>query len=230
MTAFLHAHTGWILPILFTLFIRAKMPESPLWLEYDRRRKAGDLPPDKLAESTPLIEIVKGAGLKYFVIGTIICGAYIIAYQSISIFMPTLMMRDLGTGLAALRAITLCFALALAVGMVGTGLLSDLWGRKRAILASTFIGIIGIALIYAGGALRYPGDYLGWTLFWGYMVWGFGQGAIGQFGPWYSELYPVEMRSTAASTIFTTGRLVGSAGLATRLRELMHLKAQSRQT
>jgi len=94
--------------------------------------------------------------------------------------------------------------------MVGTGYLSDLWGRKRAIVTSTFIGIIGLALIYAGGALRYPGDYLGWTLFWGYMVWGLGQGAIGQFGPWYSELYPVEMRSTATSTIFTTGRLVGS--------------------
>jgi hypothetical protein len=62
-----------------------------------------------------------------------------------------------------------------------------------------------------GGAVRYPGDYLTWSLFWGYLVWGFGQGAIGQFGPWYSELYPVEMRSTAASTIFTTGRLVGSA-------------------
>ncbi|MGD0023592.1 MAG: MFS transporter [Xanthobacteraceae bacterium] len=198
------------LPILFTLFIRARMPESPLWLEYDRRRKAADLPPEKLAESTPLIEIFKGTGLRYFVIGTIICGAYIINYQSISIFMPTLMLRDLGTNLAALRTITLYFALALAVGMVGTGYLSDLWGRKRAIVTSTFIGIIGLALIYAGGALRYPGDYLGWTLFWGYMVWGLGQGAIGQFGPWYSELYPVEMRSTATSTIFTTGRLVGS--------------------
>ena len=53
------------LPILLTLFIRAKMPESPLWLEYDRRRKAGELPAEKLAESTPLIEIFKGAGLKH---------------------------------------------------------------------------------------------------------------------------------------------------------------------
>jgi hypothetical protein len=47
-------------------------------------------------------------------------------------------------------------------------------------------------------------------LFWAYLLWGFGQGAIGQFGPWFSELYPVEMRSTAAATIFTTGRLIGS--------------------
>src|SRR5208282_208260 len=108
----------------------------PLWLEYDRRRKAGDLPPEKLAESTPLIEIFRGTGLRYFIVGTVICGAYIINYQSISIFMPTLMLRDLGTNLAALRTITLYFALALAVGMVGTGYLSDRWGRKRAIVTS----------------------------------------------------------------------------------------------
>jgi MFS family permease len=125
--------------------------------------------------------------------------------------MPTLMLRDLGANLTALRATTLIFALALAIGMIGTGYISDLWGRRRAIITSTVIGIIGLLLIYMGGAVHYPGDYLTWSLFWGYLVWGFGQGAIGQFGPWYSELYPVEMRSTAASTIFTTGRLVGSA-------------------
>ena len=39
---------------------------------------------------------------------------------------------------------------------------------------------------------------------------GLGQGSIGQFGPWFAELYPVEMRSTATSAIFNLGRLVGS--------------------
>ena len=42
------------------------------------------------------------------------------------------------------------------------------------------------------------------------MLWGLGQGSIGQLGPWFAELYPVEMRSTATSTIFNIGRLVGS--------------------
>ena len=51
---------------------------------------------------------------------------------------------------------------------------------------------------------------MSWGLFWAYLLWGFGQGSIGQFGPWFAELYPVEMRSTATSTIFNIGRLVGS--------------------
>jgi MFS family permease len=198
------------LPLLLMLFVRSKMPESRLWLEYQRRLKAGELPPEKLAESSPLIEIFKGAAFKYFILGIIVAGGYIINYQSISIFMPTLMLRDLGTPLAALRSATLLFAAMSAGGMIVTGLISDAWGRRLSVLLSTLVGIAGVIGIYFAGVDRYPGALLSWSLFWAYLVWGFGQGAIGQFGPWFSELYPVEMRSTAASTIFTTGRLIGS--------------------
>jgi len=52
---------------------------------------------------------------------------------------------------------------------------------------------------------------LNWPLFWCYALWGLGQGSIGVFGPWYSELFPVELRSTGASVTFTAGRLIGSA-------------------
>jgi MFS family permease len=198
------------LPLLLMLFVRSKMPESRLWLEYQRRLKTGELPPDKLAESSPLIEIFKGASLKYFVLGTIIAGGYIINYQSISIFMPTLMLRELGTPLAALRSATLIFAAVSALGMIATGLMSDSAGRRLSVLLSTIVGIAGVIGIYFAGADRYPGALAPWSLFWAYLLWGFGQGAIGQFGPWFAELYPVEIRSTAASTIFTTGRLIGS--------------------
>src|SRR4051812_47452899 len=92
------------LPLLLMLFVRSKMPESRLWLEYRRRRAAGELPPEKLHEAPPLIEIFKGRGMRYFIVGTIITGGYIIAYQSISVFMPTLVLRDLGANLPALRS------------------------------------------------------------------------------------------------------------------------------
>jgi MFS family permease len=198
------------LPLLLMLFVRSKMPESRLWQEFRRRRAAGDLPPEKLAQSTPLIEIFKGASLKYLIVGTTIAGGYIIAYQSISIFMPTLILRDLGGNLPALRSMTLWFALVSAVGMIGAGYLSDAWGRRRAIIACTVIGMAGLIAIHGASTVRFGGDYLSWTLFWAYLLWGFGQGSIGQFGPWFAELYPVEMRSTATSAIFNLGRLVGS--------------------
>ena len=198
------------LPLFLMLFVRSKMPESRLWLEYKRRRERGELPPEKLAEGTPLIEMVRGASLQYFIIGTLLCGAFIINYQSISVFMPTLMIRDLGANLAAIRNTTLLFALISAIGMIGTGLLSDRLGRRRAVILSALMSVVALAGIYATGAGRYPGSIWAWPLVWCYVLWGFGQGAFGQFGPWFSELYPVEMRSTAASTIFTAGRLIGS--------------------
>lgn len=199
------------LPLLLMLFVRSRMPESRLWLEYRRRRKTGELPSQKLASSSPVIEIFKGASLRYFLLATVVAGGYIFNYQSISIFMPTLMQRDLSTPLDAVRSASLLFAAVSAVGMVATGIVSDRGGRRLAVLLSTAVGVLGLAAIHAGGADRYPGDLMSWPLFWAWLLWGFGQGAIGQFGPWFAELYPVETRSTAASTIFTTGRLIGSA-------------------
>jgi MFS family permease len=198
------------LPLFLMLFVRSKMPESRLWVEYQRRRERGELPPEKLAEGTPLIEIVRGASLQYFIVGTLLCGAFIINYQSISVFMPLLMIRDLGANLPAIRNTTLLFALISAIGMIGTGLLSDRFGRRRAVILSALMSAVALAGIYATGTGRYPGGIWAWPLVWCYVLWGFGQGAFGQFGPWFSELYPVEMRSTAASTIFTAGRLIGS--------------------
>jgi len=61
------------LPIFLMIFIRAKMPESRLWSEYERLRKSGALPPEKAAERTSILEILRGASLKYFVIGTSSC-------------------------------------------------------------------------------------------------------------------------------------------------------------
>ena len=151
------------LPLLLMLFVRSKMPESRLWQEFKRRESAGELPPEKLAQSTPLVEIFKGVSVRYVIVGVIITGGYIIAYQCISIFMPTLILRDLGGNLPALRAITLWFAAVSAVGMIGAGYLSDAWGRRNSIIVCTLVGIAGLIAIHSGSADRFPGDYMSWT-------------------------------------------------------------------
>ena len=199
------------LPILLMIFIRAKMPESRLWSEYERLRKSGTLPPEKARERASIVEILRGASLKYFIIGTLMCGAYIISYQAISIFMPTLMIRDLHANPGAVRNVTLIWSAFSATGLLLAGLASDRIGRKLAVVASACICILGFAAIYLYGRVDYPGAVLSWPLFWGYALWGLGQGSIGVFGPWYSELFPVELRSTGTSITFTTGRLIGSA-------------------
>jgi MFS family permease len=198
------------LPIFLMIFVRSRMPESRLWTEYERLRKAGELPPEKAAERGSIVEIFRGASLRYFTFGTLMCGAYIIAYQAISIFMPTLMIRDLHGNPGVVRTVTLLFSVVSAAGLLLAGLASDRIGRKRAVILSTTVGIAGFLAIYLCGHSDYPGSVLEWTLFWSYLLWALGQGSIGVFGPWYSELFPVELRSTGTSITFTVGRLIGS--------------------
>jgi MFS family permease len=186
------------------------MPESRLWEEFRNLEAAGELPPEKRNEGSPLLEILKGASLRYFICGTIVTGGYIINYQSISVFMPRLMTQVLGASQNTLLWVTLLFAVISGIGMLLAGYISDAWGRRRAVTLATLIGVAGLIWIYASGGAKYSGNMLSWPILWAYVLWGFGQGAIGQFGPWFAELYPVEMRSTAASTIFTMGRVVGS--------------------
>ena len=198
------------LPIILMVFIRAKMPESKLWSEYDALRKTGQLPEEKRKQQAALFEIFRGASLRYFIFGALMCGAYIISYQSISIFIPTLMIRDLHGNPGVVRTVTLLFCLFSASGLLLAGYASDRLGRKLAVIGSTTICILAFLAFYLFGRVDYPGSVLGWSLFWCYALWGLGQGSIGVFGPWYSELFPVELRATGVSTTFTVGRLIGS--------------------
>ena len=138
------------------------------------------------------------------------------------------MIRDLHANPGAVRNVTLMWSAFSAAGLLRAGLASDRIGRKLAVIASTCVCIVGFAAIDLYGRADYPGAVLSWPLFWGCALWGLGQGWIGVFGPWYSELFPVGLRSTGASVTFTSGRLIGSAmpylvpAIAAQLRDLFN--------
>jgi len=198
------------LPLVLMLFVRRSMPESRLWSAFEQMREQGKLPPAKANERSPVLEIMLGASLRYFVLGGLMAGGYVFAYQSGTVFMPLLMGRDLHAGPTVIRDVVLLWSIPLAVGMLLTGYLSDTYGRRVSVIAANVLVIVGFIGIYVTGSTPYPGNLFVWPLFWFYLLWGFAQGAGGQFGPWYAELYPVELRATATSTIFTAGRLIGS--------------------
>lgn len=197
-------------PLLLMVLVRVGMPESRLWAEFDRRRRAGELPPEKARESSPLIEIFKGVSLRYFVVGVMISGGYFFAFQAVATFMPTLMIRVLGASPPVVRDATLVWSTTLAIGMLLSGLVGDYWGRKASVLSATAVGILAFGLIYWSASFHFAGSVFAWPILWAYAFWGLAQGAAGQFGCWWSELHPVELRSTATSTTYTTGRIFGA--------------------
>lgn len=198
------------LPLVLAVFVRWKMPESRLWHEYKQREAAGQLPAEKVAELTSLFEILRGASLRYLIIGTIVMGGYVIGYQSITVFIPLLMGKTLGATPETIRNLMLVWAFALAGGMVLFGFIGDALGRKLAVVSATILGIIGFIAIYFVGSTNFGGSIFTWALFWWFAIWGIAQGSAGQFGAWFSELYPVELRSSGTSAIYNLGRLIGS--------------------
>jgi MFS family permease len=196
-------------PILLMVYVRFWMPESKIWVEYERMRKAGELPPEKNKAGNPLIEIFKGASLVYTLLGFAVVSGYMFAFYSVSVFIPGFMIK-LGATPGVVRDVTLLFAGQIAIAFLVFGWYSDRLGRKLSIVLPMLVSLVGFYGIYTAKDALFPGSLWIWPLFAWYMVWGLGQVAAGMFGAWFSELYPVELRSSAVSTIYMVGRGVGS--------------------
>ncbi|SDT10865.1 MFS transporter [Bradyrhizobium canariense] len=196
-------------PILLMVYIRISMPESRLWTAYNDLRKSGELPVEKQQARNPLIEIFKGGSLRYTVLGVVLVSGYMFAYYSIAVFMPRVM-TSAGASPESMRTITLVLAITVAVSYVILGYFSDKIGRKAAVILPTLLSLIGFAGMYYAAKSGFPESIWLWPLFGWYMLWGMGQTCAGMFGPWFAELFPVESRSSAVSTIYMIGRGVGS--------------------
>lgn len=196
-------------PILLMIYARIWMPESRLWLEYQRMRAAGELPPEKEQARTPLVEIVRGASARYTLLGCVVVAGYMFAFYSVSVFMPSFM-RGLGATPEVIRSVTSLFSLALAIAFLAFGWYSDRHGRKLGVVVPMLVSVAGFVGIYLTAQTAFAGSLFAWPLFLWYLVWGIGQAGAGMFGPWLSELYPVELRATAVSAVYVVGRGLGS--------------------
>lgn len=196
-------------PLLLMVYVRFWMPESKIWAEYERMRAAGELPQEKAKSTNPLIEIFKGASLVYTILGFAVVSGYMFAFYSVSVFIPGYMIKQ-GASPAIVRDVTLIFAGVLAAAFLIFGWYSDRLGRKLSIVLPMLLSLIGFYGIYISKDVTFPGSLWVWPLFGWYLVWGLGQVTAGMFGAWFSELYPVELRSSAVSTIYMIGRGIGS--------------------
>jgi len=196
-------------PLLLMVYVRFWMPESKIWSEYERMRTAGELPQEKAKSTNPLIEIFKGASLVYTILGFAVVSGYMFAFYSVSVFIPGYMIKQ-GASPAIVRDVTLIFAGVLAAAFLIFGWYSDRLGRKLSIVLPMLLSLVGFYGIYISKDVTFPGSLWVWPLFGWYLVWGLGQVTAGMFGAWFSELYPVELRSTAVSTIYMIGRGIGS--------------------
>jgi SHS family lactate transporter-like MFS transporter len=189
-----------IVPAAFTLWIRAKVTESPVWLEEQRRRTLerdrGAPPPTRIS----LIRLFQPDLLGTTIQTTIVIGAFMCIYYSVVFWYPTFL-REAGRQ-------TLPYLSAFAAGAIGGtafwGRLSEtVLGRRGAVTITVVLGMASIPLsLYAQTTA---------TLVLGaFMLGFFGMGVWGMAPAYTVERFPTEVRGAGPGFCYHAGAAIGA--------------------
>jgi MFS family permease len=196
-------------PIILMVFIRFFMPESKIWVDFDQKRRSGDLPISIQRENT-LIAMFRGPLFSISIISLIWMMAYMFFYYAVIVFVPTLMLKVMNTPPDVVRTTSVVVSIIGGITYISMGWLNDRLGRRFGALVPSVFWLVSLAGIYLYSQNLYQGAILLWPFFWIYILFGMGNTSLGVVGTWLSELYPVDVRATAVSTIYMAGRAVGS--------------------
>jgi len=197
-------------PIVLMIFIRFFMPESKAWLQFDRTRNSG-LVARKASTANTLLLMFSGKLLPVSIMCLAWMMAYMFAYYGIVVFMPTLMQKSLGAPPDVVRNISVIASVIGGCSYLTMGLLNDAFGRRFGALLPGLAWCVMACALYLFAHEKFAGGHLlGFPMFWTYIAFVIGNSALGVVGTWLSEIYPIEVRSTAVSFIYMAGRGVGS--------------------
>lgn len=196
-------------PIILMVLIRIFMPESKAWLQYNEMRRQGQIPL-KETDKVPLLEIFRPPLRSVTITGLVWMMSYMLCYYSIVTFMPTLMLKYMNTPPKAVRAAAVTLSIVSGIAYIANGWFHDRFGRRVGAIAPAIVWVASLTGMYFWGLTRYQDSVFGWPLYYLYAAFGIGNVALGVAGTWLSELYPLDLRSTAVSTLYMAGRALGS--------------------
>ena len=181
------------LPALLVIYIRARVPESPIW-ERSRNRKQG----------VPLsmsIFVRKHGPL--FLYAALLMTAFNYMSHGTQDLYATFLERQRGFGINQKSMITIVYAIGAICGGTVVGFLSQRWGRRRLIILSALCGMLLIPVwVFAPGtALLIAGGF-----FMQFMV----QGAWGVVPVHLNELSPAEFRGTFPGLAYQLGNFAAA--------------------
>ena len=193
-------HFGWrglfvvgALPGLLVIYIRAHVPESPVW---ERSRASAKSPRIDLGR------FIREHWL-LFIYAALLMTAFNYMSHGTQDLYPTFLEKQRGFGVSEKSMITIVYAFGAIVGGAVVGFLSQRWGRRRCIILAAVCGIFLIpAWIFAPGtALLIAGGFL-----MQFMV----QGAWGVVPVHLNELSPGEFRGTFPGLVYQLGNFAAA--------------------
>jgi MFS family permease len=196
-------HFGWravffvgILPAVFTLWLRTRVPEPEIWV----RQRHTHVSPSALFR-TPL---ARGTW-----IAATMNAATLFAYWGLSTWVPQFLALPVahgGRGLSIVQTSgwTIAMQAGAFCGYLCFGYAADRLGRKRTYIGYLLIAALAIPLF---AFVTQPQ----WLLLIGPMVGFFGTGYFSGFSVIASELFPTSIRATAMGFVYNIGRLLSAA-------------------
>src|SRR5438105_3284116 len=192
-------HFGWrglfiagALPAFLVIYIRAHVPESPVW----QRQRSQQKP--KLRMSI----FLKQHGV-LFIYATLLMTAFNYMSHGTQDLYPTYLEKQRGFGVSAKSMISIVYATGAICGGAVMGFLSQQWGRRRIIILSATCGMLLIPLwIFA------PSTTL--LIMGGFLIQFMVQGAWGVVPVHLNELSPPEFRGTFPGLAYQLGNFAAA--------------------
>ena len=176
------------LPAILVIYIRAHVPESPVW-ERHRSRKQG----------TPfsVTQFVKQHG-KLFIYAVLLMTAFNYMSHGTQDLYATFLEKQRGFGVSQKSIITIVYAIGAICGGTVIGFMSQRWGRRRSIILSAVCGMLLIPIwIFAPAT--------GLLILGGFLMQFMVQGAWGVVPVHLNELSPPDFRGTFPGLAYQLG-------------------------
>jgi SHS family lactate transporter-like MFS transporter len=176
------------LPAFLVIYIRAHVPESPVWERHRVQRQGATF---------DLAAFVKKHG-RLFIYAALLMTAFNYMSHGTQDLYATFLEKQRGFGVNQKSMITIVYAIGAICGGTVVGFLSQRWGRRRSIIIAAACGMLLIPLwIFSPGtALLIVGGFL-----MQFMV----QGAWGVVPVHLNELSPAEFRGTFPGLAYQLG-------------------------
>ena len=193
-------HFGWrglfiagALPALLVIYIRAHVPESPVWLRDRSQRKHA---------SVRLSVLLREHGA-LFVYAALLMTAFNYMSHGTQDLYPTYLEEQRGFGVNAKSIISIVYATGAICGGTVLGFWSQKWGRRRVIILSALCGMLFIPLwIFA------PSTEL--LIVGGFLIQFMVQGAWGVVPVHLNELSPPDFRGTFPGLVYQLGNFAAA--------------------
>ena len=188
-----------VIPAIFTLWIRTGVPESPVWLERQRRLAVSG----GLAREPKLsvVRIFQPDLLATTIQTTLVIGSFMCIYYSLNFWYPTFLRQSGHTNLLPMLA---AFNIGAILGTATWGRLSEgRLGRRGAFTATLILGPASLPFFLYGGTTT--------TLVIGALTMGFfGMGVWGMAPAYTVERFPTQVRGVGPGFTYHAGAAIGA--------------------